>query len=410
MSRFSPILVVLVALLCLALSACDVFGGKDDGAGLRGRGGFFGNTVALHGDVALVGAIERNETYVFEREAGTWRETDVLRPGGGSDSRDPSFSWSLALSEGVAVVGAPEIVVDDSDSGQAYIFESAGSAWRRSLLFDPSSMSPRANLAWVVSASDNRVAVGVPKDRAEGLTNGYGSIRIIEPVEGAWTETHRAESDSGALNGGFGGSVALDGDRLATQTTGTAETGVRSAGVVYVLEFDGAAWKEVAALSAPDPQKLDVVGGDLALDGPTLVAAGPGRDTFGHSMGSVLVFREEGGAWALEAELAPPDLHPDDAFGHVVDVSGDRLVSGAVYRSTEGVRNHGAVFVYARQPDGTWVLEAELTHANPGRGDLLGEDVAIDGDRILAGAPGVDGDRGAAFIFERIDGVWQQAQ
>ena len=60
------------------------------------------------------------------------------------------------------------------------------------------------------------------------------------------------------------------------------------------------------------------------------------------------------------------------------------------------------------------VQEARLTASNAATSDILGFDLALDGDTVLAGAPfaplgGMTGP-GRAFIFQRVGGSWQQIQ
>ena len=75
-------------------------------------GDLFGSSIALDGNVALIGApwddvgeLENaGSAYVFERNGSNWTEQDRLfHPGGLSDD---NFGSSVALQNDVAVVGA----------------------------------------------------------------------------------------------------------------------------------------------------------------------------------------------------------------------------------------------------------------------------------------------------------------
>jgi hypothetical protein len=89
-------------------------------------------------------------------------------------------------------------------------------------------------------------------------------------------------------------------------------------------------------------------------------------------------------------------------------------VVGAYRESAGSYTDEGAVYVFTR-PVGGWAGEvhetAKLTAAGRKAGDNFGYSVAIDGDTILVGAPGVDegglSGRGAAYVFVKPAGGWQ---
>jgi len=98
--------------------------------------------------------------------------------------------------------------------------------------------------------------------------------------------------------------------------------------------------------------------------------------------------------------LASPTAVAGDRFGAALDGGGTTLVVGA-----PGQGGTGAVYVYVRDGD-AWVLEAELHAAGGASGDELGAAVALDGDTLVAGAPGRAGGAGATYVFTRAGGSW----
>ena len=86
-------------------------------------------------------------------------------------------------------------------------------------------------------------------------------------------------------------------------------------------------------------------------------------DDFG---GGALLFARSGDVWSIDKLLTPFELQPDTLF-QSIDIKGETLVLGAPNQSGLGGENgSGAVFVYTRQPDGTWNYDVI---DNPG-GDL----------------------------------------
>jgi FG-GAP repeat protein len=92
-----------------------------------GPDGYFGWSVALSGDGALVGADAYDiqtpgKAYVLARSAGQWSETGVLASGDGAAV--DFFGWSVALSGANAIVGEPFAVIGGHYAqGAAYFYD-----------------------------------------------------------------------------------------------------------------------------------------------------------------------------------------------------------------------------------------------------------------------------------------------
>ena len=88
-------------------------------------------------------------------------------------------------------------------------------------------------------------------------------------------------------------------------------------------------------------------------------------------------------------------------FGKAVLISGDRIVVG----EPDNLYRPGAVYVFHRA-DGAWVQEAVLTATDAEMNDGFGGSLAIEGDMLVAGSSGPDGQAGSAHVFHRMDGSW----
>ena len=97
---------------------------------------FFGWSVALFGDTALVSAIrdevgtitDQGTAYVFTRTGTVWTQQAqlVARDGAASDP----FGWSVALLGDTALVGVNlDDVGANTDQGSPYVFICSGTSW-----------------------------------------------------------------------------------------------------------------------------------------------------------------------------------------------------------------------------------------------------------------------------------------
>src|SRR5438046_544883 len=96
-----------------------------------------------------------------------------------------------------------------------------------------------------------------------------------------------------------------------------------------------------------------------------------------------------------------------DLFGYAVAVSGDYALVGRPDDQTQGA-HAGAAYVYERRA-GRWVQVARLLPSEKGQ-SRFGSAVALDGDVALVGADGATQNVGAAYVFERRQGVWTQVR
>jgi hypothetical protein len=148
---------------------------------------------------------------------------------------------------------------------------------------------------------------------------------------------------------------------------------------------------QVAALYAASPQAEAHFGSSVAVSGDTIVVGEPDRDVdsvvaLAVDMGTVHVYVKSGTSWVLQQELRP-SLQADTGFGESVAIDGDVLVVGSPRYAT-GKGKTGAAFVY-RRTGTTWsaptILSGETITAN----ESYGQSVAIAGDTMVVGAPGM---------------------
>ncbi|MEE4174312.1 MAG: hypothetical protein V2I57_08680 [Xanthomonadales bacterium] len=181
------------------------------------------------------------------------------------------------------------------------------------------------------------------------------------------------------------------------------------------------------------------ISGDTAVIGAYLEDSGA-RDVDGNELddsapdaGAAYVFIRDGGRWRQQAYLKASNADRDDRFGWAVAVDGDLIVVGAPEEdgggdgvgapdSDNSASNAGAAYVFERR-NRSWQQVAYLKPDNPDPRDRFGTAVAIDGERILVGAPressdatGVNGDgsnnrslnSGAVYVFARSNRGWEQ--
>ena len=158
----------------------------------------------------------------------------------------------------------------------------------------------------------------------------------------------------------FGSSIAMssDGNRIAVASPGSDKESVLDVGQVYIMEAEqkrnGTSWKTLDVLVGPGPSNAAQTSIAMTPDSKWL-AVGYAR----HSNGSqVQLYQEIDGLWL--PELSPIiDTNGTDAawFGYALDISSDGTIVavGAPQMDSPNGDGSGAVQVFQRSGDGTWI-------------------------------------------------------
>ncbi len=208
----------------------------------------------------------------------------------------------------------------------------------------------------------------------------------------------------------FGYAVDLDGDVAIVGAFRDDDGILLETGAVFVYRFDGNSWVEEAKLEAGTIGILDWFGWDVALSGDVLLASARNGDAFANNGGQVYVFRYNGNTWVEEDILTPSDGEIGD-FGFAVDVEGDLAVVGASGRAGT-VGGEGGAYVY-RFNGVDWVEEDLLLGSDLSLQSFFGNDVAIDGNRMLVSAFNADdstsNQAGKLYVFDYDGAQWQES-
>ena len=349
----------------------------------------FGYAVALSGDTALVGAYGddgKGSAYVFVRSGTIWSQQAKLTA---SDRAAADyFGWSVALSGDTALVGAHW---GDNAKGSAYVFVRSGATWSQQAKLTASENSQFFGIS--VALSGDTALVG-----AHYNGSGLGAAYVFVRSGATWSQQAKLTASDGIAPDFFGISVALSGDTALVGADGD-DVGINTdQGSAYVFVRSGAAWSQQAKLTASDGAFYDQFGHSVALSGDTALVGAWGGGTY---RGSAYVFVRSGATWSRQAMLTAPDSWSYDQFGRSVALSGDTALVGAMTNDVGAYSDQGAAYVFARS-GATWSHQEEKVTASDGTySDYLGISVALSGDTALVGAFGDDNMRGSAYVFVR---------
>ena len=170
--------------------------------------------------------------------------------------------------------------------------------------------------------------------------------------------------------------------------------------------------------AAADGAAYDYFGESVSVSGDTLVVGAGGHEVNGVAGSAYVFVKPSGGVWAgatQVAKLTASDGAAGDEFGFSVSISGDTIVIGA-WRDDDTVTDSGSAYVFVR-PSGGWrnatqtakLSAADVDATDPWSGSGFGRSVSVSGGTIVVGALWNDDAKGAAYVFEKPSGGWQDA-
>ncbi len=344
------------------------------------------------------------------------------------------FGNQVAISGNVAVIGAPfddDGGLNPPSSGSAYIYRFNGSDWIEEAKLTASDARSHDWFSGgntpAVSISGDVAVIGAlfHEDGIEGFERGAAYVYRLndngtpgDPSDDFWDEESQLIASDGEDFDRFGAAVSVSGNMalvgaISDDDACPADPACNS-GSAYVFRFDGANWNQEAKLTASDGAPGDEFGLSRSISGDVVVIGMSRRDDEcpGDPLcnsGVAYVFVKPPGGWAdmtETAKLTASDAAAGDNFGGAVLVSGDVAVIAATGDAFAPNEN-GAAYVYRFNDNGTpgdpsddvWDEEAKLTASDGAPGDRFGFPVALSGNVAVIAAFGDE----SVYVF-RFDG------
>jgi len=359
-----------------------------------GTNDLFGYSVSLSGDTALIGVPGddgfKGSVYVFIHTGTNWTlQQELLASDGGTGN---FFGISVSLSSDTALIGA----VWDSDngygSGSAYVFTRTGTTWTQQAKLLASDGAAGDLFGISVSLSGDTAIVGAYNDDDNGVDS--GSVYVFTRTGTTWDQQAKLLALDGAAGDTFGCFVSIFGNSAFVGAPLDDDNGANS-GSTYIFTREGTIWTQQQKLVASDGAAGDYFGESVSLSGDTALIGGFVND----AKGSVYVFTHTGATWNQQAKFFASDGAESDNFGYSVSLSGNTALIGAHGDDDNGTGS-GSAYVFTRTGT-TWTQQAKLLASDGAAGDIFGVSVSLDDTTALIGAPGHDGASGSAYLFAK---------
>jgi hypothetical protein len=322
-------------------------------------GDIFGFTTSISGDYAIVGAHfdddngnDSGSAYVFKRSGTTWTQQAKLKPSDGA--ADNWFGRSVAISGDYAIVGAHGDGDKGNWSGSAYIFKRSGTTWTQKCKLTASDGAPSDFFGYTVAISGDYAIVGATGNDDDGIDS--GSVYIFKRQDPNWIEQAKLTASDAAGGDGFGNSLSINGDYAIVGAPGDDDAG-SSSGSAYVFKRDGASWSQQTKLTASDAAADDFFGWSVSISGDYIIVGAHGDDDNGDTAGAAYVFKYENTSWLEQFKLIASDGAASDQFGFSVSIGSNYAIISAPGNDDKGNASGSAyVFGVSNPP---WKIAAD---------------------------------------------------
>lgn len=373
--------------------------------------GYFGNSVAIDGDVAVVGEEEaRNfpashvgSAVVLQRTNGIWN--DVATLSSNSPSGYQLFGASVAISGDTIVVSAEADAEHGNNSGAVFVYERPTSGWAdmvETAKLTPSDSKSLKRFGESVAIDGTTIVVGSDSDQS---LSGAGTAYVFERPTGGWvdmTQTAKLTPSTSVVNDEFGVAVSISNNTIVVGTEANA---------AYVFARPADGWRNMNQTAKLTAVGLDF-GKSVSIDMDTIVVGSPWENGAGINSGAAYLFEKPTDGWVDaigETKLVGSDLGDSDTFGTSVSISGNTIAIGSS-GGEDYETNPASVYLFER-PNTGWVSTTETSELNRADGSpLFNGSVAIDGETIIAGNAYVALGEfstfyGSAFVFQPQSGI-----
>lgn len=310
----------------------------------------FGNAVAIDAGTAVVGAYNDEDpngdgagsAYVFERRDGTWTQSAKLVPDDGSSSS--RFGQSVDVDGNFVLVGAS--IEDDPNgeyAGAAYVFELSDGDWIERAKLVPADGAPDDAFGGSVAIDNGVAIVGASEDDHSGK-DGAGAAYTFERGDDGWSERAKLTVDE-APGDRFGSAVGVAGDTAVVGAVTAENADGSTVGAAYVFERTEVQWVRRATLT-PDGHSGTRFGGTVSLTDDLALVGDHSSDTGGNAVTGRAYLFSRSANWGQDEWMELPAGPTLDMFGDAVAVSDTHALVGAPLRDTPAGEEAGVVGAY----------------------------------------------------------------
>lgn len=305
---------------------------------LGGENYEFGIDVDTDGTTVIAGAFGTRgpghhvgSAHIYRYDGSNWNPEASIQAL--DKAKADRFGSSVAILGDVAVVGSPHDDDNGDDCGAVYVFRHDGAGtWNQEAKIVPADAVAGDRFGIDVAIENDVIAIG---SMANDNGRDSGAVYIYRATGPVWNQEAKLFAADPDANDLLGKSIALSGDVLVAGASGADTATADSVGLAYVWRYSGGVWNAEKRLTQDDEGPIRLFGSDVATDGNGILVAAKGADT---GRGRVHYFEFDGAdpdKWIERAIYKGSESDPNDMLGISVAIDGANALAGAYWDSDE---------------------------------------------------------------------------
>jgi outer membrane protein assembly factor BamB len=303
-------------------------------------GDFFGERLVIDNGVLAISSPRDDDVgpstgsvYLYDLATGTLLHK--LTPN--DVNSEAGFGLSLAMDDGILVVGSQFNFIGAPFAGSAYVFDVASGVQLAKLV----AQDPRANaqLGNSVAIGPDFIAIGARTDGE--IAEQSGAVYLFNRT--TWEQHLKLTAYDGGFQHDYGLSVNMIGDFCVVSAPNYYDES--NLGKLYAYDARDGSIIWTHTNNTNGNLSANLFGGSMSNDGRHLVVGAPLlRDPALDTPGGAFVFDCANGR--LLTNLTPSELADDDGYGSAVSVVGNSVVVGAP-RTGQSINNAGIAYTFS---------------------------------------------------------------
>lgn len=306
---------------------------------------YFGCSVSIYNDYAIIGAYSDDNfgiqaagsAYLFSYNGEEWEEQEKFVAS--SEDRGQFFGYSVAIFDDNAVVGAYGEGPRDGYflAGAAYIYGLRDNRWQEIQRITANDRNRQDIFGYSISICNGDIVVGAPGDDDNG--DASGSAYLFSMDNGSWIQVHKLYGEGISPDDSFGRTVKVSGEYVIIGAPFASEL-YAGQGAAFLFKRSGLDWNQTHKILSPRLGVDSRFGSCTSIYGSSAIISSLPSDN--HGTADLVSFNDENYQYF---SIEPPDTTIADGYGTSLDISTQFFVIGAPNDSENGELS-GSVYVY----------------------------------------------------------------
>lgn len=395
---------------------------------VRGGNNFFGFSVDIDGDYAIVGATGENErtgsAHIYKKDVnGTWNHHQKLEAYVGKHD-DEYFGWAVAIEGDFIFVSARTDRLNEEKfeglAGSVMIYKKdVNDVWNGIQRIRSSDIRIGDNFGYDISVHGDFLVVGASgqdydADNLNQETSAGAAYVFKKDINDAWNEIQKITPSHRDYSDNIGTSVSINGDYIVLASENDTDAAnanqIRGNGSVFVFKKDNLdVWTEVQKLKPSNGSSNSHFGfSDVSISNDIIAVGSKSLDVYDNNTnnwyyGHVYLFKKDGNdIWQEHQILKTP--YPASNFGSGVSLDNNLLLISAPHSRVEdngsNISSVGLSYLFVKNANDQFVLAETIQASEVNASSTIGEgewdgnpstaSIAISGNHFIIGAPNID--------------------